>query len=64
MDTKTGYGPTMVGEWGQADTDCTPYVNNVRFLKIYFCPTLLFFLLWKCCFCLERELCFTNTVQS
>ncbi|KAF8471280.1 glycoside hydrolase superfamily [Kalaharituber pfeilii] len=25
----TGYGPTMVGEWGQADTDCTPYLNNV-----------------------------------
>lgn len=25
----TGFGPTMVGEWGQADTDCTQYLNNV-----------------------------------
>ncbi|KAF8429655.1 glycoside hydrolase superfamily [Tirmania nivea] len=29
MDPKTGFGPTMVGEWGQADTDCTQYLNNV-----------------------------------
>lgn len=29
-DPKVGFGPTMVGEWGQADTDCTPYLNNVR----------------------------------
>ena len=26
---KTGFGPTMVGEWGQAHTDCTPFLNNV-----------------------------------
>ena len=30
-DTGTGFGPTMVGEWGQADTDCTPFLNNVSF---------------------------------
>lgn len=24
------FGPTIVGEWGQADTDCTPYLNNVK----------------------------------
>ncbi|KAI5778421.1 glycoside hydrolase superfamily [Geopyxis carbonaria] len=29
LDTSTGFGPTMVGEWGQADTDCTKYLNNV-----------------------------------
>jgi glucan 1,3-beta-glucosidase len=29
MDTKTGFGPTMCGEWSQADTDCTQYINNV-----------------------------------
>ncbi|KAI5790375.1 glycoside hydrolase superfamily [Pyronema domesticum] len=29
MDTTSGFGPTIVGEWGQADTDCTPYLNNV-----------------------------------
>jgi glucan 1,3-beta-glucosidase len=23
------FGPTIVGEWGQADTDCTEYLNNV-----------------------------------
>lgn len=23
------FGPTVVGEWGQAETDCTPYLNNV-----------------------------------
>jgi glucan 1,3-beta-glucosidase len=25
----TGWGPTLDGEWSQADTDCTPYLNNV-----------------------------------
>jgi glucan 1,3-beta-glucosidase len=25
----TGFGPTMVGEWSQADTDCTKYLNGV-----------------------------------
>ncbi|KAL9084918.1 MAG: hypothetical protein Q9165_007871 [Trypethelium subeluteriae] len=29
MDTATGFGPTMCGEWSQADTDCTQYLNNV-----------------------------------
>ncbi|KAA8910019.1 glycoside hydrolase superfamily [Sphaerosporella brunnea] len=29
VNTATGFGPTIVGEWGQADTDCTPYLNNV-----------------------------------
>jgi glucan 1,3-beta-glucosidase len=29
MDRKTGFGPTMCGEWSQADTDCTQYINNV-----------------------------------
>ena len=29
MDTTTGFGPTMFGEWSQADTDCAPYLNNV-----------------------------------
>ncbi|CAO2647493.1 Nn.00g084150.m01.CDS01 [Neocucurbitaria sp. VM-36] len=29
MDTTTGFGPTMCGEWSQADTDCTQYINNV-----------------------------------
>ncbi|KAF2870403.1 glycoside hydrolase superfamily [Massariosphaeria phaeospora] len=29
MDRKTGFGPTMCGEWSQADTDCTKYINNV-----------------------------------
>lgn len=24
------FGPTIVGEWGQADTDCTPHLNNVN----------------------------------
>lgn len=27
------FGPTIVGEWGQADTDCTPYLNNVGVLR-------------------------------
>ncbi|KAF2438066.1 glycoside hydrolase family 5 protein [Karstenula rhodostoma CBS 690.94] len=30
MDTATGFGPTMCGEWSQADTDCTQYINNVN----------------------------------
>ncbi|KAK9314579.1 glycoside hydrolase superfamily [Lipomyces starkeyi] len=25
----TGHGPTIVGEWSQADTDCLRYLNNV-----------------------------------
>ncbi|KIW73839.1 hypothetical protein PV04_01926 [Phialophora macrospora] len=25
----TGWGPTLDGEWSQADTDCTPNLNNV-----------------------------------
>jgi glucan 1,3-beta-glucosidase len=25
----TGFGPTMVGEWSQAGTDCAKYLNNV-----------------------------------
>lgn len=29
MDTSTGFGPSMCGEWSQADTDCTKYMNNV-----------------------------------
>ncbi|TGZ78478.1 glycoside hydrolase [Ascodesmis nigricans] len=28
-DAVNGFGPTIVGEWGNADTDCTPYLNNV-----------------------------------
>lgn len=30
MNTATGYGPTMCGEWSQADTDCATYLNNVN----------------------------------
>lgn len=30
MDPTTGFGPTMCGEWSQADTDCTQYINNVN----------------------------------
>ncbi|OAA58373.1 Glycoside hydrolase, subgroup, catalytic core [Niveomyces insectorum RCEF 264] len=29
MDTATGFGPTIVGEWSQADTDCALWVNGV-----------------------------------
>ncbi|KAF2825513.1 glycoside hydrolase [Ophiobolus disseminans] len=29
MDKTTGFGPTMCGEWSQADTDCTTFINNV-----------------------------------
>ncbi|OCK84614.1 glycoside hydrolase family 5 protein [Lepidopterella palustris CBS 459.81] len=28
-DKTTGFGPTMCGEWSQADTDCTQYINDV-----------------------------------
>ena len=53
MDTSTGFGPTIVGEWSQADTDCTLYLNGVgngaRWAGTFFsgdggpepkCPTL------------------------
>lgn len=26
---QTGFGPTLCGEWSQADTDCAMYLNNV-----------------------------------
>ncbi|KAK3049955.1 hypothetical protein LTR09_008875 [Extremus antarcticus] len=29
MNTNTGFGPTIFGEWSQADTDCAQYLNNV-----------------------------------
>jgi len=29
ISTKTGFGPTMVGEWSQADSDCAKYLNGV-----------------------------------
>lgn len=29
MNTNTGFGPTIFGEWSQADTDCATYLNNV-----------------------------------
>ena len=29
MNTATGFGPTLCGEWSQADTDCAQYLNNV-----------------------------------
>ena len=29
MDTSTGFGPTMVAEWSQADTDCAQNLNNI-----------------------------------
>jgi glucan 1,3-beta-glucosidase len=29
MNTATGFGPTFVGEWSQADTDCTKHLNGV-----------------------------------
>ena len=35
MDPNTGYGPTVVGEWGQADTDCTPFLNNVSLVFFF-----------------------------
>ena len=29
QDKTTGFGPTLCGEWSQADTDCAQYLNNV-----------------------------------
>ncbi|KAK6539410.1 hypothetical protein TWF694_009635 [Orbilia ellipsospora] len=29
LNTASGFGPTMVGEWSQADTDCTEFLNGV-----------------------------------
>ncbi|KAL8965615.1 MAG: hypothetical protein Q9183_003762 [Haloplaca sp. 2 TL-2023] len=29
MDVATGFGPTICGEWSQADTDCTKFLNDV-----------------------------------
>jgi glucan 1,3-beta-glucosidase len=29
LNKATGFGPTMCGEWSQADTDCAPNLNNV-----------------------------------
>lgn len=29
QNTATGFGPTLCGEWSQADTDCAKYLNNV-----------------------------------
>jgi glucan 1,3-beta-glucosidase len=29
MDPATGFGPTIVAEWSQADTDCAQYLTNV-----------------------------------
>lgn len=29
MDSATGFGPTLVAEWSQADTDCAPHLTNV-----------------------------------
>lgn len=29
QDKSTGFGPTLCGEWSQADTDCAQYLNNV-----------------------------------
>lgn len=29
-DTPPSFGPTLCGEWSQADTDCAPYLNNVN----------------------------------
>ncbi|KAF2719190.1 glycoside hydrolase family 5 protein [Polychaeton citri CBS 116435] len=29
MEKSTGFGPTMCGEWSQADTDCAENLNNV-----------------------------------
>ncbi|KAF2136460.1 glycoside hydrolase family 5 protein [Aplosporella prunicola CBS 121167] len=29
MNKETGFGPTMCGEWSQADADCAQYINNV-----------------------------------
>ncbi|KAF2418257.1 glycoside hydrolase [Tothia fuscella] len=29
QNKNSGFGPTMCGEWSQADTDCAQYLNNV-----------------------------------
>lgn len=29
VNIASGFGPTMVGEWSQADTDCAQYLNGV-----------------------------------
>ena len=29
LTLESSFGPTLCGEWSQADTDCTPYLNNV-----------------------------------
>ena len=29
QNPNTGFGPTLTGEWSQADTDCAQYLNNV-----------------------------------
>lgn len=29
MNTATGFGPTLVAEWSQADTDCALHLTNV-----------------------------------
>lgn len=29
QNTATGFGPTLCGEWSQAETDCAKYLNNV-----------------------------------
>lgn len=34
MNLATGFGPTMVGEFGTADTDCVEYLNNVSHYSI------------------------------
>lgn len=31
MNRATGFGPTLVAEWSQADTDCAQYLTNVGF---------------------------------
>src|SRR5690606_12846356 len=30
QNKQTGFGPTMCGEWSQADTDCATFLNNVN----------------------------------
>lgn len=30
LDTSSGWGPILNGEWSQADTDCATYLNNVN----------------------------------
>lgn len=31
MNRQTGFGPTLVAEWSQADTDCTRHLTNVGY---------------------------------